>query len=408
MTGWIAMHRPYTVSSLAVEDHRPARSALRPLLIVVGALLVLLAAADAGIGWYFSGQILQLDTVTYPNTVVEVTGTTVTLSRDDNSRRPIAWGLDWSGGHAILDTTAVIDGDHVRRHVLSVTSGSLVKGLHVALNHDVYDGDPMTALGLPFTPIDVPGPLGKAPAWLVPPSTSGPPDTTRVPAKTTWVIAVHGRGGSREESLRILPNLAHSGLTSLLITYRNDADAPSSADKHYHLGASEWQDVEAAVTYARSHGASDVLLYGWSMGGAIVLSALDRMPAADRDHVKAVVLDSPVVDWKSTLALQARHRSVPGPVTWTAEQITEHRADLSFDDLDFNRSAFTKALRPPMLIFVDLADTTVPPGPTLRFAAARPDLIHLTATVGGEHTGSWNVDQPRYENDLDAFLKAKT
>jgi len=402
------MHRPYTVSSPGVEDHRPARRWRRPLLLALAAVLVLLGAADAGVGWYFSGQILQLDTASYPVKVEEVTGNTVTLSRDDNSRRPIAWGLDWPGGHAILDNSAVVQGDHVRRNILSVTSGSLVKGLHVALNHDVYDGDPMTALGLPFTPIDVPGPLGKMPAWLVPPSTSGPPDTARVPAKTTWVIAVHGRGGNREEALRILPELAQSGLTSLVITYRNDADAPSSPDRHYHLGASEWQDVEAAVTYARSHGATDVLLYGWSMGGAIVLSTLDRMPAADRAHVKAVVLDSPVVDWTSTLTLQARHRSVPGPITWTAERITEHRAGLSFGDLDFNRPAFTKALRAPMLIFVDLADSTVPPAPTLRFAAARPDLIKATTTVGGEHTGSWNVDQPRYESDLDAFLKANT
>jgi uncharacterized protein len=368
---------------------------------------VLLVAADAGVGWYFSGQILQLDTSAYPTTVVDVAGPTVTLSRDDSSRRPITWGLDWPGGHAILDGTAMVQGDHVRRNVLAVTSGSLTKGLHVALNHDVYDGDPMGALGLPFTPVDVPGPLGRMPAWLVPPNNSGPPDTQRVPAKTTWVIAVHGRGGSREEALRVLPDLAHSGLTTLVITYRNDTDAPSSPDRHYHLGASEWQDVEAAVTYARSHGATDVVLYGWSMGGAIVLSTLDRMPAADRDHVKAAVLDSPVVDWTSTLTLQARHRHVPGAITWTAERITEERADLSFAGLNFNRPAFTKALRTPMLVFVDLADTTVPPGPTERFAAQRPDLIRVTTTVGGEHTGSWNVDQPRYERDLDAFLTAR-
>jgi dienelactone hydrolase len=416
MTGWIAMGRRYTVSSLAVEDPRPAPSPdrqrrphrLRWLLVALAALVVLLGALDAGAGWYFSGQILQLDTASYPTTVVDVTGPTVTLSRDDSSRRPIAWGLDWPGGHAILDDRAVVEGDHVRRNVLSVTSGSLVKGQHVALNHDVYDGDPMSALGLPFTPVDVPGPLGRMPAWLVPPSTSGPPDTERVPAKTTWVIAVHGRGGSREEALRALPDLAHSGLTTLVITYRNDTDAPSSPDRHYHLGAAEWQDVEAAVTYARGHGATDVVLFGWSMGGAIVLSTLDRMPAADREHVKAVVLDSPVVDWTSTLTLQARHRHVPGPITWTAERITEQRAGLSFADLDFNRPAFTASLRTPILIFVDLVDTTVPPGPTLRFAAHRPDLISATTTVGGEHTGSWNVDHSRYDRDLGAFLKTRT
>src|SRR5262249_50174031 len=171
MTGWIAMHRTYPVSSHAVEDHRPARARL---LIVLAAVLVLVVAADAGIGWDFSRQILQLDTASYPTTVVEVTGNTVTLSSDDNSRRPIAWGLDWPGGHAILDNTAVVQGDHVRRNVLSVTSGALTKGLHVALDHDVYDGDPMAALGLPFTPADISGQLGTRPARPLPPRTNRP------------------------------------------------------------------------------------------------------------------------------------------------------------------------------------------------------------------------------------------
>ncbi len=178
------MGRRYTVTSVAVEDPRPEpgrrRHWLRWLLVVLAAILVLLGAVDAGVGWYFSGQILQLDSASYPATVVDVAGPTVTLSRDDNSKRPISWGLDWPGGHAVLDNSAVVDGDHVRRNVLSVTSGSLVKGLHVALDHDVYDGDPMAAVGLPFTPVDVPGPLGTMPAWLVPPSTGGPPDSQRV------------------------------------------------------------------------------------------------------------------------------------------------------------------------------------------------------------------------------------
>jgi hypothetical protein len=59
-------------------------------------------------------------------------------------------------------------------------------------------------------------------------------------------------------------------------------------------------------------------------------------------------------------------------------------------------------------VFVDLSDTTVPPGPTLRFAALRPDLIRLTTTVGGQHTGSWNAAQSRYESDLGAFLRPRT
>src|SRR5689334_9360414 len=164
------MARPYTVSSDAVEDHRPQRATRRRRrgrrwLIAVLAVVLLLLAADVGIGWYFSGQILQLDSSAYPATIENVSGSTVTMSRDDSSRRAIPWGLDWPGGHAVLDAHVQIDGDHVQRTVVAVTSGSLAKGLHAALNHDIYDGDPLSTRSMPFTPVDVPGPLGSMPAW---------------------------------------------------------------------------------------------------------------------------------------------------------------------------------------------------------------------------------------------------
>ena len=44
--------------------------------------------------------------------------------------------------------------------------------------------------------------------------------------------------------------------------------------------------------------------FGWSMGGAIVLQHVSRSWTADR--VKALVLDSPVIDWKDVLEHHAR------------------------------------------------------------------------------------------------------
>ena len=44
-------------------------------------------------------------------------------------------------------------------------------------------------------------------------------------------------------------------ITSLLISYRNDTDAPNSADGLYALGGIEWLDVEAAIRYALENGA---------------------------------------------------------------------------------------------------------------------------------------------------------
>jgi len=386
-----------TSPSPTVDEAPKRRRRYRRWVIGVVAFVLLLAIADAGAGWYFSNQVLDLDQPSYPVRVLAVEGQTVTLSRDSSTERPIPIGLSWAGGHAVLDGRVRVDGDRVVRNVVDVSSGSLATGLHVGLDTGVYDGDPKAVRSLDFTTVQVPGELGDLPAWFVP-SPNGEVSSD------TWVVAVHGRGGSREEALRILPTLAEMGLPTLVISYRNDAGAPASPDHWYHLGDSEWHDVDAAVAYAQANGAHRVILYGWSMGGGMVLTALRRMAAAQVSAVKAVVLDSPVVDWSATLDLQASHRHLPGGLTWTAERIAEWRAGFDFDALDQLR--YADELNVPILLFVDLADSTVPVEPALRLADARPDLIKVVTTAGGDHTGSWNADPAAYQIAVREFLSA--
>nr|WP_277349824.1 alpha/beta fold hydrolase [Planosporangium thailandense] len=268
--------------------------------------------------------------------------------------------------------------------------------MHAHLDTGVFTGDPRTARGLPFTDVTIHDDGGDAPAWYVPPTAS--------PARTTWVIAVHGRGGTRQEALRVLPTIAAAGAPTLVVTYRNDVGAPRSPDGYYHLGDTEWRDVAAAVRYARDHGATGVVLYGWSMGGAVVMTTIRRLPPADAALVRGAVLDCPVLDWNATLDLQASQRSLPEFLTWTAERVVEQRAHLSLDDFDQVDRAGT--FTTPFLLFVDRSDSTVPPGPSLRFAAARPDLVTLVTTSGGDHTRSWNVDPTGYESAVAGFLTA--
>ena len=127
------------------------------------------------------------------------------------------------------------------------------------------------------------------------------------------MVLVHGRGGSRREALRVLPALHERGHPALVVTYRNDEGAPASPDGYYHLGDTEWEDIEAAVQFARERGARRVVLFGWSMGAAIIAAMLDRSPEASA--VAAVVWDAPLVDWRATLRQQARNRRLPTVLT---------------------------------------------------------------------------------------------
>jgi hypothetical protein len=127
------------------------------------------------------------------------------------------------------------------------------------------------------------------------------------------------------------------------------------------------------------------------------------MPAADIALVRGLILDSPAIDWTTILNFQGAQRSLPGFVTWTAERVIEQRAGLRLRNVD--ERPYAPQLAVPTLIFVDTSDQTVPNGPTMDFvAAARPGIVTLVKTTGGDHTGSWNVNPTAYETTVSRFL----
>jgi pimeloyl-ACP methyl ester carboxylesterase len=97
-------------------------------------------------------------------------------------------------------------------------------------------------------------------------------------------------------------------------------------------------EVGAAIAYARAHGATGVVLYAWSMGGAVSMTASRRLPPADATFIKGLVLDSANIDWTAILEYQGSQNHLPGFVTWTAERFAEWRADLSLADFDQRRT----------------------------------------------------------------------
>jgi pimeloyl-ACP methyl ester carboxylesterase len=246
-------------------------------------------------------------------------------------------------------------------------------------------------VGLDFEDVDVPGPLGRYPGWVVP------------GGDEPWVVLVHGRGGTLREGLRILPALHRRGHPVLVASYRNDELAPPSPDGFYHLGDTEWTDLQAAVSFVRARGADRVVLMGWSMGAAIIGAYLDRSPDADR--VAAVVWDAPLVDWRATLRQQARNRRLPPGLSPLASAVTERRIGIDFDRFDLRRCP--PAVRPPTLVVHSTADTAVPLWASRALAAAAPGLdwpMRLMEVPDVEHTGSWNADPRAYEGAVTGFL----
>lgn len=216
----------------------------------------------------------------------------------------------------------------------------------------------------------------------------------------------------RAECLRAVPVLHAAGLPNLVVSYRNDGEAPRSRAGAYALGAAEWRDVDAAISYALRHGADDVILMGWSMGGAVSLQA--TVNSANRERIVGLILESPVVDWRTVLRFQARETGVRGPLPDLAMGALEvpltarlSGADdaISFDRLDMVARA--EELDLPILILHSDDDGFVPADASHALQHARPDLVTMPPFTVARHTKLWNYDQTGWTAAITDWLEAK-
>ncbi|MEU0137036.1 alpha/beta hydrolase [Streptomyces sp. NPDC006296] len=319
----------------------------------------------------------------------------ITLTRSFSALRPGTYGLTGRDVHAVVGPVAepvpggsAHTADTVVRRLERVTLGSLKPGTRVRLTPELYRGDPLTALGLPYKEVEIPGELGPLPAWFVP------------GARDTWVITVHGLGTTRNHPLNVTGFLHDHQFPVLDLGYRGDPGAPRSPDGLAHLGESEWRDLDAAVRHAVRYGAENVILYGWSSGASMALHTV--LHSALRDRVSGLVLDSPVLDWTATLRALASARGVPSALLPLAVRAAQGRTGLLGAPL--LDTSVPAALHVPALVLHGPDDTLAPWRDSRALAARRPDLVTLHAVPHAPHAAMWNADPAGYEEALRRFL----
>ena len=183
------------------------------------------------------------------------------------------------------------------------------------------------------------------------------------------------------------------------MSYRNDGDAPRSDDYRYALGDREWRDIEPAMQYALDHGAEELVLMGWSMGGATVLQALTRSPLADTVHRRRRSNHRSSTGSRPSTS-RPRSAGFPAIVRWGVQQLFRQRwgglftglaEPLDLDRLDFVRRA--RELDRPVLILHSDDDGFVPSTASRALAVARPDIVTYEAFEVARHTKLWNYDR---------------
>jgi pimeloyl-ACP methyl ester carboxylesterase len=363
----------------------------------------LLAAALllGGGGWYYAGQIADRSLQLHPHaprtplTVVAVRpGSIVLRGALPELTRPGTYGVYWTGGYG--QVTGLPQGRGVVTRAFHLLTGTPPRpGTPAGMTGDAYPDDPRVALGVGVRSVTYTSGAGVFPAWYVPGRGS------------TWALLVHGKGATRTSMLRMMRVPVRLGMPALDLTYRNDAGSPLDPSGRYGWGRTEWQDLDAAVTWAQQRGARRVVLLGASMGGAVVASFLEHSPRAA--IVSAVVLDSPVLDFTSVVDLGVRRHGlplvgwhVPSAVRWTAEHVATLRYGVDWRALDHLDD--TSWVCAPVLVLHGTADVTVPIATSAALAAAQPRLVTLLPDPGVAHVQSWNHDPTGYEAALRRFL----
>lgn len=376
---------------------------LRWLLLGVVLLIVVFYL---GGGWYFSGEIRsgglepKAPDRNYDVTIEQIDGDMVVLAGEDEAiEDPGEYALYWDGGYGLVGEVESMSAAGVRRpFVLAAGSPPPLAPDEVDLDSWIYPADPADA-GLEFEDQVYQSPLGDLKAWYVPAGDS--------PAET-WAIHAHGWRTDRRETIRFLPVFADAGIDSLVVEIRNDPGAPVDPSGLYRFGRTEWEDIEGAVRFALDHGASRVILVGYSTGATGEMAFLEQSDLAG--NVVAMVFDSPNLDFGRAVKTEASDTAlipglpftVPDSLTAVAMAMADFRFDVGWDEIDY--VDHEGVVNVPVVVFHGDQDGTVPLSVSEDFAAANPEFVSLVVFPGADHVRSWNVDRSRYEQELGAFL----
>lgn len=371
---------------------------------IAAAGIGVVAAAAAGVGFVIARRLTapvsgRVNDLVVRDLVRHADEEALVLDRTARTAAPGLYNL-WleGGGWVRLGAVVAEDAATVTRLVSAVIpDGGLHRGERASWS-GIYFRDPADA-GLAADDVVVEAPVGPAPAWLIP-GAGGESDH--------WGIHIHGMGSPRAGTLRGVQVASEASLTSLVVTYRNDGEGPTVGSGRSTFGATEAEDVRAALRFARARGARRITLFGWSMGAAIALQL-----AADAEFdgvIDGLILESPVLDWQATINANCRRAGLPSWVgafarPWLQNRLLARVVGLSSEIqlASFGWLKRADELSVPTLILHGVEDSSAPISQSSALAKLRPDAV-LLEEFDSDHTMTWNSDDRRWRETARRLL----
>lgn len=377
------------------------------LLWTLLVLVILMIAGAVALGWVMSNRYLvpqpytlmpefEIGAVDEANPGAGTFIVTLPIPEEPSQFSEVSkegtYNLLWEGGYGRLGDVLRNDGRQVERRVLEVVGDPPRAGGAARLDVAIYRRDPMQDHGIPFEDLELEGEAGKLRAWWI--------DQQSGQA----VLALHGRRrADLTETLRITPVLVDAGWSMMALAYRNHDQSDPSPDGLFHYGASEADDALVAVRELAGRGVEEIVLYGFSMGGAVALEAAKRWPA-DAPKLLGIVLDSPLLDPREVIRKGARDAGVPlaNRVADLSFMVAGLRTGVDWGSLDQRRTA--DQIEVPVLLIAGTGDETIPIELVDEFAAKVDAPLEYLRLDGVEHVEGWNRARPSYEEAVREFL----
>lgn len=223
-----------------------------------------------------------------------------------------------------------------------------------------------------------------------------------------WVIHVHGRRAGMGETLRNVSQFADLGFNQLTISMESDPKPYGLGTKRSKLGSTEWREIEAAVLYAQSQGAKEVLMFGWSQGSFMIGQFLRN--SEHTDLIQGAIFDSPLLDYRSTMRFHAARQGIDTVLgDRVIDSIQKDPAvrlfgyrNVNVDEMSLAKNKLRAQV--PVLILYSRKDGHVETMDVFDFERINKNVT-LVEIVGAKHCRLYNHDREKYQQSISDWLQ---
>lgn len=208
-----------------------------------------------------------------------------------------------------------------------------------------------------------------------------------------WAVFLPGLGSHPLRHQSVASVFTEHGDTVLFASH--SARRPA---RRHAFGVRERHEALAWIRYAADHGATEVVLLGWSFGASLWLHAVTApLPVP----VRALVLTGPLVDWTATIAHGVDRGGVTGRIVARAAaaavalpvlcRIAGQRAPRSLRPASAPVGAGSSGV-PVLVVVHGAADATVPLSTSRRLVDGWPGEARLHIVEGAWHGAERDTD----------------